>query len=96
MTKDVLTKYIKAFSVLRTDRTGGWTRVTNSQAPHKPFLLLSVLDLFAQEIIQANFIELTPDLGHLFSTYWSRIMPPERQGNIALPFFICAAVNSGT
>ncbi len=87
MNKDDLPKYIRAFSSLRTDRTGGWGSLTNSQAPHKPLLLLSVLDLFAQGLIQSNFIELTPDLGDLFATYWSSIMPVERQGNLALPFF---------
>jgi putative restriction endonuclease len=87
MKKDDLPKYIKAFSSLRTDRTGRWVSLTNSQAPHKPFLLLSVLDLFAQGFIQSNLIELTPDLGDLFATYWSSIMSVERHGNIALPFF---------
>lgn len=87
MKKDILAKYIKSFSTLRTDQTGGWAIVTNSQAPHKSFLLLSIVDLFAQRIIQTNFIELTPDLGDLFATYWSRVMPPERRCNIVLPFF---------
>ena len=87
MKKDILAEYIKAFLNLRTDRTGRWTAVTNFQAPHKPFLLLSILDLFAQGVIQTNTIELNPDLGEVFSTYWSRIMPPERQGNMVLPYF---------
>jgi putative restriction endonuclease len=32
--------YLHKFSHLRTDRTGGWTTVTQNQAPHKPILLL--------------------------------------------------------
>ena len=87
MAQDVLQRYIKAFSKLRTDKTGGWTQKTNFRAPHKPILLLSVLDLFAQGSIKSNLIELTPDLGDLFASYWSGIMSPERQGNIVLPFF---------
>ncbi|MDP8938738.1 MAG: hypothetical protein M3N10_00285 [Actinomycetota bacterium] len=50
-------------------------------------LLLSVLDLFEQGLIQSNLIELTPDLGDLFTRYWADVMPPDRQGNLALPFF---------
>lgn len=69
------------------DRTGGWTDATKGHAPNKPLLLLSLLDLFAQGIIKTNFIEVTPELGDLFATYWSRVIQEERQGNIALPFF---------
>jgi putative restriction endonuclease len=79
--------YFHAFTRLRTDRTGGWTDVTKSRAPHKPLLLLSILDLFAQGQIQSNFIEITPELGETFASYWACVMPPERQGNLALPFF---------
>jgi putative restriction endonuclease len=86
MTRDV-SYYIRAFTHLRTDSTGGWADVTKLHAPNKPLLLLSLLDLFAQGQIQANFIEVTPELGDLFASYWGRIMPPARQGNFALPFF---------
>lgn len=82
-----LSFYLHQFSRLRTDRTGGWTATTMNQAPHKPILLLSVLDLFAQGRITSNLIEITPELGELFATYWSKVMPPERRGNLALPFF---------
>jgi putative restriction endonuclease len=78
--------YLKKFSHLRTDRTGGWTAATQGQAPHKPILLLSVLDLFAQGRITNNLIEITPELGELFAAYWSKVLP-ERRGNLALPFF---------
>lgn len=83
----MLSSYINKFSHLRTDRTGGWTVATQGQAPHKPILLLSILDLFAQGRITTNLIEITPDLGELFVAYWSKVMPPERRGNMALPFF---------
>jgi putative restriction endonuclease len=82
-----LAYYLNKFSHLRTDRTGGWTSATQGQAPHKPFLLLSVLDLFAQGQITTNLIEVTPELSELFAAYWSKVMPPERRGNLALPFF---------
>ena len=87
MTETRLAHYIQQFSRLRTDRTGGWTAATQGQAPHKPILLLSVMDLFAQGRITSNLIEITSELGELFATYWSKVMPPERRGNLALPFF---------
>jgi putative restriction endonuclease len=82
-----LDHYLRLFCRLRTDRTGGWDASTCNQAPHKPFLLLSVLDLFSQGDIQTNFIQITPELGQIFATYWSKVMPIERRGNLALPFF---------
>lgn len=82
-----LAYYLHKFTHLRTDRTGGWTAATLGQAPHKPFLLLSVLDLFAQGRLSTNLIEITPELGELFAAYWSKVMPSERRGNLALPFF---------
>ena len=78
---------IRLFSKLRTDRTGSWTAATQGQEPHKPILLLSVIDLFAQGRVTANLIEITPELGELFAAYWSKVMPLERRGNLALPFF---------
>lgn len=82
-----LSKYIQKFDHLRTDRTGRWSAATQFQAPHKPILLLVVLDLFAEGHVQSNLIEITAELGELFAAYWSKIMPPERRGNLALPFF---------
>jgi putative restriction endonuclease len=87
MPKKNLAHYLQMFTHLRTDRTAGWTDATQGQAPHKPILLLSVLDLFAQRRIASNLIEITPELGELFASYWSTVMPPERRGNMALPFF---------
>jgi putative restriction endonuclease len=42
-------QYLKGFSRLRTDKNRKrWSALTTYQAPHKPFLLLSILDLIAQ------------------------------------------------
>jgi putative restriction endonuclease len=59
----------------------------SNRAPHKPLLLLSVLDAFEQGVVESNLIELTPDLGELFSGYWEKVLPFDRHGNIVLPFF---------
>lgn len=80
--------YIGAFVSLRSDASRTrWTALTKHRAPHKPLLLLAVIDLFGQGSIRSNLIEFTPDLGETFTLYWSRIVPPDQRGNIALPFF---------
>ncbi|MGD0584957.1 MAG: HNH endonuclease [Oryzomonas sp.] len=84
----MIDQYIKSFLNLRTDTSRSrWSAATKFRAPHKPLLLLAVIDLIAQGIIKTNIIELTPDLGELFNIYWSRVMPPDQRPNIILPFF---------
>ncbi len=80
--------YQKAFLELRTDASPSrWSALTRYRAPHKPLLLLSVMDLIAQGTMVSNFVELTPELGELFTLYWARVMPKGRRGNLAMPFF---------
>lgn len=86
MSSNKFPHYLHKFTSLHTDRTGGWDTRTQNQAPHKPILLLSVLDLFAQGRMTNNLIEITPELGELFAAYWSKVLS-ERRGNLALPFF---------
>ena len=64
-----------------------WSGVTAHQAPHKPLLLLCVLDLLDSGGISSNLVEITEDLAELFGQYWERVLPFGRQGNLALPFF---------
>jgi putative restriction endonuclease len=82
-----LSYYLHKFAHLRTDRSRGWDASTTFRAPHKPFLLLSVIDLFAQGRLSSNLIEVTPELGEIFAGYWGKVLRPERRGNMALPFF---------
>lgn len=81
-----LSHYIHEFSKLRTDRSSNWTAATKGQAPHKPFLLLAILDLFAEGRIVTNLIEITPELAELFAAYWETVLP-NRYGDVTLPFF---------
>jgi len=84
----MINRYVKFFSTLHSDSSRSrWTDATKYRAPHKPLLLLAVIDLIAQGIIKTNFIEFTPDLVELFTVYWSRVMPPDQRSNIILPFF---------
>ena len=80
--------YIKAFSSLHTDKgKNKYPSQTRYQAPHKPILLLSLIDLMAEGMIKENFIELTPELGETFTSYWSIVMSLDKKGKIVYPFF---------
>ena len=63
-----LVQYLKSFSRLRTykDRKK-WSALTSYQAPHKPFLLLSIMDLIAQGSITENFIQPSFELVETFN-----------------------------
>lgn len=83
-----LEQYTKHFRQLRKDKNRDrYPASTKHAAPHKPFLLLSVLDLFAEETLDDNVITLDPRLLDLFNGYWDLLMPEQRRGNIALPFY---------
>jgi putative restriction endonuclease len=80
--------YIEAVSSLHTDKgRSRYPAVTKHRAPHKPLLLLSVLDLIDERTIKENLIELSPELGETFSLYWNIVMPPDKKGKIVYPFF---------
>ncbi len=86
----MLTNYVQKFTKLTTGKGNQWPQYpqTKYQAPHKPLLLLAVMDLFAEGAITTNLIELDHQLGELFTIYWAKVIPPERRrGNIAMPFF---------
>lgn len=81
MNKD-LAYYCKKFKELNVNR--------NQQrgiAPHKPILLLSVLELFEQRKITQNKIYLTAQLISTFLKYWSHLGSDLHQPSINLPFY---------
>ena len=80
MSKD-LGFYVKKFSRLRVDRARG------SVAPHKPILLLSIIELFQQDKIQRNQIFLSPELISTFLKYWTHLGSDIHRSDIALPFY---------
>ncbi len=84
----MLETYIAKFAKLRSDQSPArWGALTKHRAPHKPLLLLAVLDLYAESRAQANFIEASLGLSELFTLYWARVVPPDQRGSIVLPFF---------
>jgi putative restriction endonuclease len=84
-----LSDYQSRFARLRTDRNRvRWTGETQHRAPHKPFLLLAVMDLIAHGKVATNFIPFTPELRDAFDLYWTGCFGPERpRGNPVLPYF---------
>ncbi|NJM48876.1 MAG: HNH endonuclease, partial [Alkalinema sp. RU_4_3] len=56
-------------------------------APHKPILLLAVIELIGLGKIRDNRIELSPELIATFLKYWSLLVVTKHQSNVALPFF---------
>ncbi len=60
-------RYAERFAWLRTNKNRKvWSEVTKHQAPHKPILLLCVLDLFDSGELSSNLVEITDDLAELF------------------------------
>lgn len=75
-----LQKYLRAFKKLRIDRAHGI-------APHKPILLLSVLQTFQNEINSNSKIFITPELVALFKSNWSLLVTSKHDCRFALPFW---------
>lgn len=84
-----LTPSLKLFSSLSRAPGAVWTEATRRKAPHKPLLLLAVLDLVHRGVITTPFIAVSGDLvelNELFNLYWRRIIPLGQTSSIAFPF----------
>lgn len=81
MSINILQKYIQQMQKLRRGEKGN-----EGPAPHKPLLLLAVIDLIRQGQIHENKIFPSPDLAEMFLKYWSKV-PTNRTPNFAMPFF---------
>lgn len=83
----MLQTYLHKLSNLRTDRgRSRYPANTVHRAPHKPFLLLSIMDLIAQGSITKNFIEPSFELVDTFNSYWNSVMPLGSKTSMAYPF----------
>ena len=84
-----LETYIRQFAGLRRAPNTVFTEVSKKRAPHKPILLLAVIDLVARGVITSPLIDVTGDLvelNELFNLYWRRIIPVTQISSIAFPF----------
>jgi putative restriction endonuclease len=80
MAKDLIF-YVRKFAKLNVNRNQG------NIAPHKPILLLAVIELIEQNQIRDNQIHLTPELIATFLKYWTSLVTTDHRSNISLPFF---------
>lgn len=76
---NVLAYYLNKIERLRIDRSHG------IPAPHKPILLLAVVDLIEEGVITNNKIEPSPQLVESFLKYWHLVNLDKPR--IFLPFF---------
>jgi putative restriction endonuclease len=79
--------YLKKFARLRTDAgRNRYPASTFYRAPHKPLLLLSVMDHIAEGVIAENFIRPSLDLAETFNAYISLVLPAGWKTSMAYPF----------
>jgi len=78
----LLAQYLKKLTALKVDRSKG------APAPHKPILVLSILQLIAAGQISENKIYITPALVACFKDIWHALVQnPRFSSNFALPFY---------
>lgn len=76
---DNLKYYAHCFSKLKRD-------MSNGPAPHKPVLLLSVINLFETGILYGPHIPITPELVATFRSIWTQLVMTRHDPIFALPF----------
>lgn len=82
VSKELILKYTKQFQSLN--------RASNKilgKAPHKPILLLSILQLIQKGEIQSNRIYITGELVIAFKNNWNTLVTTNHTPNFSLPFF---------
>lgn len=82
MSEEIIIKYSTHFKKLRCTYVKGM-----GMAPHKPILLLSIIQLIAKGVISSNRIFITADLILAFKQNWNLLVETNHIPNFALPFF---------
>ena len=72
--------YCNLFDKLRRD-------YKNGGAPHKPILLISLIQAFQQGIYTTNEITISPEIVGLFKTNWKTLVNSNHQCLFTLPFY---------
>lgn len=84
-----LEQYTNYFSNLRRAPWDTIPEISKGGAPHKPLLLLALMDLVEQGVITSSFITVGGDLDsldELFSVYWKSLVPAGQTSSVAFPF----------
>lgn len=75
------TAWLEKLKKLRVDRA------TGDPAPHKPLLVLVLLQTFEQGLPSSDLLLLTPELAFRFSTFWTVVAHRRKQApDVRLPF----------
>lgn len=74
-------KYIHAFSRLKR----GGTKY--GAAPHKPVLLVSLIELIEKGLVENNQFEINAELVATFKENWALLVPTMHQPDFTLPFY---------
>ena len=82
MNANILDYYIYAFSNLNMG--GGKIK---EKAPHKPILLLSIIQAYESKLLTTNQIPISPELTGIFKTNWNLFVITDHTLGFALPFF---------
>lgn len=82
MSEELVFKYSNYFKKLNRGFNKGLGR-----APHKPILLLSIIQLISKGIITTNRIFITSDLLLSFRQNWKILVDTNHTNNFSLPFF---------
>lgn len=84
-----LERYCEQFARLKRAPHRVFLPTTKHKAPHKPFLLLAVMEMVGRGSITHRFISITEELNELtelFTGYWRCLMPAIQISSIAYPF----------
>ena len=69
-----LERYVDIFVNLNIDKSRkAWPESTRFQSPHKPLLLMSVIDMIAQGSLKENFVEPSFGFIEIFNEYWATV-----------------------
>jgi len=84
-----LADYCQQFSRLKRAPNANFPELTRHRAPHKPFLLLAIMDMAARKELVNRFISINEELTELtslFAGYWRAVIPVTHTSSIAFPF----------
>lgn len=80
--EDQLANYLNQLKKLRRAKNKGM-----GAAPHKPILLLAIIDGIEKGEVFTNRISISPELVLSFKDIWSKLVVTSHTPNFALPFF---------
>lgn len=83
-----LETYLQAFASLNR-APGAYDAATLKKAPHKPLLLLALLELFERKHLTDPFVNTGENLAEmdgLFASAWAKVCPDRPVESIAIPF----------